>query len=81
MLDRRPPVRRGNPRLALIVLLTIIALVILFQWNQKRQIQQDAEQTGEERLCEVRAKLDGHPESCIFDEDRDIWIPKSQSTP
>jgi hypothetical protein len=63
------------------VLLTIIALVILFQWNQKRQIQQDAEQTGEERLCEVRAKLDGHPESCVYDENQDLWIPKSQSTP
>jgi hypothetical protein len=81
MLDRRPPVRRGNPRLGLIVLMAIIALVILFQWNQKRQIQQNAEQTGEERLCEVRARLDGHPEPCVFDDESDRWIPKSQATP
>ena len=81
MLDRRPPVRRGNPRLGLIVLLAIIALVLLFQWNQRLQRQEQAEQAGEKRLCEVRAKLAGQPESCIYDEDRDGWVPATPKRP
>jgi cytochrome c-type biogenesis protein CcmH/NrfG len=86
MLDRGPYMRRQyTPALAVIVAVAIIALVILFQWNQNRQVQQEAEEkaqrVGEQRLCEVRAKLDGHPESCVYDEQRERWVPKSEAAP
>jgi sensor domain CHASE-containing protein len=73
--------RQYTPALAVIALVAIVALVILFQWNQKRQIQEDAEQSGEQRLCEVRAKLDGLPASCVYDEDSNRWVPRREATP
>jgi hypothetical protein len=80
MMDRTPR-RRGNPVLGLIVLVTIIALLALYQWNKTQQSQADVRVEGEKRLCEVRAEQDGLPANCVYDEDSERWVPVGKATP
>lgn len=57
----RPP---GNRRYALIFLVTVILIVSLYAWNKQQVDERKREETGRDRLCEVRAEIGADPGDC-----------------
>lgn len=76
MVSRMPESRRGKPLVALIILVTVVALLSLFQWNRKQVAQEKVDSAGSQRLCEVRAEQAGLPGQCVYDKDSKQWVPK-----
>lgn len=68
MVASLPPSRGGRPRgnrvSALIFLIAVILIVSLYQWNSRQISAERIEQSGAERLCEVRKELGLELQGC-----------------